>query len=182
MKAIAVMAHPDDCALFGYYLIKDLGKHLDWHICYLTHGDYDERYQEMKTFWESRGVSVSTLGFEYEWDDVVANKLTFNETEATTKVLEKVNDYDLIFTHNHLGDYGHVHHLFLNNVLKTTDKPKVYTGIFPDECNINHMYDTSPYIGDDLPLHKSVVDDWDVKSYKYFITPEAEKFFPEYFI
>jgi LmbE family N-acetylglucosaminyl deacetylase len=180
MKAIAMVAHPDDCVLFGYYIMQGLGKHLDWHVCYLTHADADERFTEMKTFWEKRNVTISTLGFQYEWDDVVNNEIKFDTAEAIKKIVEAVSGYDLVFTHNHLGDYGHIHHLFLYNAIKDLPIAKVYTGIYPDLYNINYLYDANPFSSDELPLHKGVIDNWDIKSYKYFVTPEAQELFPDF--
>jgi hypothetical protein len=55
MKAMAMVAHPDDCVIFAYSFMHH-HKHLDWTVCYLTYTEQDARGREFAEFWQRRGA------------------------------------------------------------------------------------------------------------------------------
>lgn len=173
-SALALVAHPDDCLIFGYHFIKDRTD-LRWDICYLTYSNDHPRVEEMRNFWKLKGVDVRALGFEDDWPAVKQNLLGFDQELAANKILEQISQYDLLLTHNHLGEYGHPHHKFINQTISNTDIAKVYFGNYPDYCNYSMEYREAPYDINQFPLHFDVLKNVDIKNYKYFITESAEK-------
>ena len=83
------------------------------------------------------------------------------------------SSYDLILTHYEDGDYGHVHHKFVNQSVKNLVTPKVY---FASTFNYNTEYVVqTPASADELPLHQSVIEEFtDRNTGRYIVTPEAE--------
>ena len=173
MKALCLVAHPDDCVLFGYKFITD-HPHWDWHIWYLTYTSDSDRVEEMRKFWNKRNVKVCSGGFVDDWKHVSVGQLGFDKDHAKTCITGASNGYDILLSHNAVGEYKHPHHLFIHEVVKNISIPKVYFGTFPHHCNHIIKTETVAFNSDELPIHKSVIDDFDLTSWKYLITPEAE--------
>lgn len=173
MKAICMVAHPDDCAIFAYQFIME---HCDWDwkICYLTYNRSDPRGSEIAQFWERRNIKTMFCGMRDIWECVERGLLGFNARDAENWIRHICDGNDIILTHNHLGEYGHPHHLWISKVMKFVHVPKVYFGNYPDYYN--HLIGTStpPYDPCELPLHEEVIRGFDLKLWKYFITPEAQ--------
>lgn len=172
MRAICLVAHPDDCAIFGYQFIAD-NPSWDWSVWYLTYTLDSDRVQELKKFWNSRGVSVGAGGFCDSWDRVGKGELGFDADHARTIMRGAIEGYDLILTHNSEGEYGHLHHRFIHDFVQQVSTPKVYFGNGSVQFNWNRLLELPPFDSNELPLHKSVIDGFDLKDWRYIITPEA---------
>lgn len=172
MKALCLVAHPDDCAIFGYHFITT--NKFDWHITYLTYNADHERSREMDAFWQKRGVTTSNLNFFDVWEYVSKGELGFNADFASKIVNDHIKGYDLLLTHNSKGEYGHPHHIFLHQAVQDNSIPKVYFGNYPDICNSLTQLQEPAFDYKELPIHAEVVKDCNLTNWKYFITPEAE--------
>jgi hypothetical protein len=115
MKALCLVAHPDDCVIFAYSYIHNHPEH-DWTIAYLTYTELDPRGAEMSMFWRHRGIDTIFLGFEDHWHDQEQQQFTrWNQQFAKVKCWELAKDYALILTHDQHGDYGHIHHQLVHD-------------------------------------------------------------------
>ena len=172
MRAVALVAHPDDCVIFAWPFIE-AHPEFEWTIVYLTYTFSDPRAREISAYWAKRGIVVSFLGMKDDWQYVKNKELGFDSEIATNDIINAASKYDLILTHFEDGDYGHVHHMFVNSVAKQIDKPKVY---FASTFNYNTEYKvTAPVVADELPLHKEVIEGFlDRNTGRYIVTPEAE--------
>lgn len=173
MRALCLVAHPDDCAIFGYQFIMD-HRDWDWHICYLTYKPDHRRSREMAAFWNARGIETQHLGVPDRWEFVKDGLLGFDPSDISSHLVDVCYGYDLLLTHNVVGEYKHPHHLFIHETVKHLDIPKVYFGTWPDHANRVIQIDAAPFSTDELPIHKSVIDGFDLTNWKYFVTPEAE--------
>jgi len=173
MKALCMVAHPDDCVIFAYHFITNHPQ-LDWTITYATYTAEDPRAQEVTKFWKSRDVATSFLGLQDDHTFTEKRQSGWNEFEAVHQLNEAAKGYKLILTHNHKGEYFHIHHQMVHNVMRENDTAKVYFGSFPDLINRIYTLPEVPFDSSDLPLHKDVVDGFDLRTWKYFVTPEAE--------
>lgn len=173
MKALCFVAHPDDCAIFAYHFIN-LYKNFQWHIEYLTYNQNHSRGMEVKSFWEKRSVTTDFCNFSDNWNYVSRGEIGFSKKAATDLINEKAQGYNLILTHNSLGEYGHPHHLLIHNTIKELSTPKVYFGTYPDICNKIYQLESPAFDYTELPVHANVLRDCDLTNWKYFITPEAE--------
>lgn len=166
-KAIAVVAHPDDCVIFAKPFIDRM--RYKWTICYLTRNRFDARSKEVKKYWESRNVKVIFLGYEDNHRDLETGSLSFNSDRAEKDIISTVSEFDLILTHGKSGEYNHPHHVFVHNTLVHVDKPKVYFS----SLNEYNMY----CVGEDFdlaefPLHREVIEQFENVNMGYYLVDE----------
>lgn len=148
MKAIVLVAHPDDCVIFasGY---MDAHPEYEWTIVYLTHWRWHKRGREMSRYWNKRGVKTRYLGFKDHGRDLGLNGLhTWSEVEALRVLRRAALGYDLILTHNEEGEYGHPHHRVVHDAIKDFSVSKVYFSLDTNDL----MYPTNIAIKE-LPRH-----------------------------
>jgi hypothetical protein len=155
MKAVAVVAHPDDCVIFAYGFIHHYAK-FDWTIVYLTYTDQHARAQEIKAFWQRRGIKTKFLGYSDNYRDLETQTISFDTQSAARDILISTSDSDLILTHNHLGEYGHLHHKFVHQTIADHHDRVVYFSS-NNQGNIKYEVPAGSYSLDELPLHRAVV-------------------------
>ncbi|CAB4129137.1 N-acetylglucosaminyl phosphatidylinositol deacetylase-related [uncultured Caudovirales phage] len=172
MRAVALVAHPDDCVIFAWPFIE-AHPNFKWTIIYLTYTFSDPRAREVRAYWNKRGIDVSFLGMRDDWQYVKNEELGFDPEIARQDIINAASKYDLILTHFEDGDYGHIHHKFVNTVANKIDKPKVYfasTFNYNTECVV-----ANPVATEELPLHREVIEGFrDRNIGRYIVTPEAE--------
>ena len=95
MKALCLVAHPDDCVIFAYSYIHNYPEH-DWTIAYLTYTESEPRGAEMSAFWRQRGIDTIFLGFEDHWHDNEQKQFTrWTEERAERACWALAKDFDL---------------------------------------------------------------------------------------
>ena len=154
MQAVMVVAHPDDCIIFGWAIFNKM-KDWDWRIVYLTYTEDSPRGQEISKFWQEFSVPVSFCGVNDNYQDLATGRLSFDYDTASNELLSYLQPADVIVTHNSQGEYGHPHHIFVNNVLQNIGTQKIY---FSSPDKSTNMI-TVPELPDleKLPLHKNVI-------------------------
>jgi LmbE family N-acetylglucosaminyl deacetylase len=154
MKALCLVAHPDDCVIFAYSYIYNHPEH-DWTIGYLTYTEKDPRGAEFKTFWDKRNIRTVFLGLEDHWHDNKQKQLTrWTEEQADSVCWHLARDFDLVLTHDENGDYGHIHHVVVHNAVKW--HPHLITFAPPGQ-GTTYILPQAAYSLDELPLHRDIV-------------------------
>jgi LmbE family N-acetylglucosaminyl deacetylase len=156
LRAIAAVAHPDDCVIFARpYMDHHL--EYEWHIVYMTYRAQDPRAQEMSRYWTARGVSTEFLGFLDDYQDQQTQQFNFwSCTDAMTALINACNTADLILTHHEDGDYGHIHHKVVHQAVKKMAIDQVY---FASTFNYNTRYIAKDnLLLDQFPLHRDVIE------------------------
>lgn len=178
VKAIAIVAHPDDCVIFAWPFIEAHSE-FEWQIFYLTYNCQDPRGKEIRDYWDKRKVHTHFLGFEDDYQDQQTGSLTkWDGVHAALQIFSVINRYspDLILTHNSDGDYGHIHHILVSGAVTSfaVEIPKVY---FASTFNYNTKYEVKvPVCLDELPLHKSVIEGFqDRNTGLYIVTEPAQQ-------
>ncbi|MBI2028607.1 MAG: PIG-L family deacetylase [Candidatus Levybacteria bacterium] len=120
IKAAIVVAHPDDEIIWvgGTLLV-----HKDWHwkIYIATHNKDDDRGKEcINGINQLKGQGISNL--EYEFLETMPDVQEYEKLNKT-EIYGKLNTLDLagfniIFTHNIDGEYGHGNHKILGEFFK----------------------------------------------------------------
>lgn len=173
LKALCVVAHPDDCVIFAKPFI-DTHSQYDWRILYLTYTIYEPRGKEIAEYWATQGVTTIQLGFRDDYRDMENDQLSFNHEQAAREIVNISKSYDLILTHNPDGDYGHIHHTFVSQCATATGKPMVYFASYGQEnltCAARSNLDLSL-----LPLHKEVIEGFEnVNVCRYTVTESAKE-------
>lgn len=154
MKAITMVAHPDDCVIFAYSYIHNHPEH-EWTICYLTYCEWDERAKEFSKFWSRRNIPTIFLGYKDDYQDIQNQKISFNEDQANKEISSIIKSYDLVLTHDSQGDYGHIHHVFVNQA--TQQHPNRITFAGPGRGTVKYSIESSAYSLNELPLHREVI-------------------------
>jgi LmbE family N-acetylglucosaminyl deacetylase len=154
MKAIAMVAHPDDCVIFAMGYILNHPEY-SWTVCYLTYSKSHERGQEFMAFWNQRGIAVKFLGYPDEWNFVDNCPGHINEKPASRDIQAVIADQDLVLTHAENGDYGHPHHVLVNQA--TQQHPHRVTFAAPGTGTVKYTVPMDAYSLDELPLHRDVI-------------------------
>ena len=175
MRAVALVAHPDDCVIFAWPFIE-AHPEFEWVIVYMTYKIDEPRAQEIRAYWDRRGIVTAFMGHKDNYMDLVTQKFNFWDPAVVgehVRVNVEAHKPALILTHNADGDYGHIHHMFVNQIADSIDRPKVY---FASTFNYNTEYTVLDSVAvDELPLHREVIIGFqDRNTGRYIVTPEAE--------
>lgn len=154
IRAVCMVAHPDDCVIFGYSFIQAWPQ-IDWTVCYLTYTSQDARGQEFEQFWQRRAVKTIFLGFVDDYRDIAAEKISFNETAARRAIANVIDSYDLVLTHDAQGDYGHIHHRLVSDCCR--HHPAVVTFAPPGQGPLHYELRPGSWQPQELPLHHDVI-------------------------
>ena len=168
-----IVAHPDDCVIFAWPLMRKYPK-FQWSIVYLTYQDQDSRAREMKRFWTQYSIPTHFCGFVDDYRDLETQSISFDINEARQELQDWAREFDLIVTHNRDGDYGHLHHQFVHDCLQCIPVPQIY---FASTFNNNCVIESSEcYDLECLPLHRSVIEGFqDRHTGRYYITQSAQQ-------
>lgn len=172
-NALLVVAHPDDCIIFGYPFVHNHPE-FSWDIVYLTYTDKDDRAKEVRAFWDKRCIPTTFLGNLDYYEFVERGELGFDGAEAYNQLQDIAQGYKLILTHNVDGDYGHLHHKFVHESIKDIAIPQIY---FASTFNLNYECTCPDYGLEDLPLHREVIEGFqDRLTGRYIVTDSARKY------
>ena len=152
MKAIAMVAHPDDCVIFAYSYIHNHPEYA-WTICYLTYCEWQA--QEFRQFWNRRNIPTIFLGYRDDYRDIENKRISFDVAQAQREIGNIISNYDLVLTHDENGDYGHLHHVFVNQA--TAGHPCRVTFAGPGSGTVKYSVEPGAYSLDELPLHRDVI-------------------------
>jgi LmbE family N-acetylglucosaminyl deacetylase len=153
MKALCLVAHPDDCIIFGYGYIHAHPEH-NWTIGYLTYTEQDPRGVEISAFWNKRGHKCVFLEFEDHWHDNEQKQFTrWNRQDAEQACWQLACGYDLVLTHNQDGDYGHIHHQLVYNAVAQHHKVVQ----FAQYGTVTYTVPSDTYSLDEVPLHGDII-------------------------
>jgi len=154
MKALCLVAHPDDCVIFGYSYIHNHPE-MDWTICYLTYCEWDPRGRELQDFWRKRGIACVFLGYTDDYRDIENKKISFDQSQARREISNIIKSYDLVLTHDEQGDYGHIHHVLVHNSVQW--HPHLVTFAPPGQGTVTHTVSLDTYRLDELPMHGDII-------------------------
>ena len=154
MKAVCVVAHPDDCVIFAYSFIHNHPEY-QWTICYLTYTAVDPRGQEFVNFWSKRNCKTKFLGYVDDWHDIENKRISFDKDAAQADIQLVIVDYDLVLTHDAEGDYGHIHHVFVNQAAGNHTNLVTFAG--PGQGTVKYTIEPGVYSLDEFPLHRDIV-------------------------
>jgi LmbE family N-acetylglucosaminyl deacetylase len=171
-KALCVVAHPDDCIIFARPFIQWFNN-FEWTILYLTYSETDSRGKEVLEYWSRRGITVKFLGYRDNYRDMSTGKLSFDSATAFKQIVEEAEKHDLLLTHNKDGDYGHIHHKFVNICVTSVLKPKIY---FARQQESNYVCELNEDINlEEIPLHKDIVSQFqNLNSGRYFLSDQSK--------
>lgn len=174
MKALCMVAHPDDCVIFALSFIEAYRK-LDWTIVYLTYDQDHPRAKEFRNFWNRKQIKTQFLGYNDDYRDLESNHISFDTAAAKAEIEQLVKQYDAVLTHASDGDYGHLHHAFVHDSVYSTHD-HVVTFAAPNKGT--HTFDAPPdsYHAKDFPLHWDIIQGFHRENHRnsYFMKRPTE--------
>ena len=155
MKALCLVAHPDDCVIFAYSYIYHHSEH-DWTIGYLTYTAQDPRGAELAEFWQRRNINTVFLGFEDHWHDNEQQQFTrWTPEHAELACWNLARQYDLVLTHDERGDYGHIHHQLVYQAVQWHSNLVTFAPV--GAGTVTYSLPDNTYSADELPMHAPVI-------------------------
>lgn len=125
INKVMIVAHPDDEMLWGgKELIED-----DYLVVCITCGVDKKRVKEFANVMKSTDDKYIMLGYpdktKGKRDDWATVRKDINKD---IKNILELKDWELVVTHNPLGEYGHIHHKMTNQIVSAnvTEKDKLY--------------------------------------------------------
>lgn len=111
MRALLIVAHPDDDAIFAGPLQIAM-PWLKWQAVCATYPENSTRAGEMK-HWQKQinGASPVFLNFPDDPGDLKRKASSFSTTDIRSSLQSLGPDCDLLVTHDVAGEYGHPHHV-----------------------------------------------------------------------
>ena len=155
MKAVVMVAHPDDCIIFAYSFMQAYSE-LDWTVCYLTYKANDYRGSELKNFWDQRRIKTKFLEYIDDWHDIKNKQISFDQARAWIDIQEAVSGYDIVLTHDAEGDYGHIHHKFVHDAVANYH-PNMITFAGQGKGTARYLLPKNSYSLKELPQHYKVI-------------------------
>lgn len=163
MKALCLVAHPDDCVIFAYSYIHNHPE-LDWTIGYLTYTKADPRGAELADFWQRRNIPCVFLGFVDDYHDQEQQQLLqWYGIDAMAECAALAREYDLVLTHDEHGDYGHIHHQVVHDAVKR--HPNLVTFARPG-TGTTYTVPAGTYSLDELPMHGEIIASFHATEHK----------------
>ena len=125
-KKLMIVAHPDDETIFGgAHLLND-----KYTVVCVTCGVIDFRVVEFEEVMSKTNDDYIMLGFTDRVDKTGPISdwyYEYNDIYNTLNDIIKNSEWDLIITHNPNGEYGHIHHMMLSEmVTNITNKNNLY--------------------------------------------------------
>lgn len=125
VNKLMIVAHPDDETIFGGgMLLNEDG----WKVVVVTDGSGDnnnseQRLKEFKLVMQYLNVDYEILGFK---DDM--NKVLYNDDDVVKKLFPIIvsQNWKKIVTHNEEGEYGHIIHKSVHNIVKKMKPNNLY--------------------------------------------------------
>jgi len=116
---LLIIAHPDDETLWGYYQLKE---NKGWKILCITNASNTTRVNELKNI----AIYFDTALEIWNYQD---SPIHYNMHPQLYKDIEnEINktNVKMVLTHNPLGEYGHIQHIKVSNVVLTVSKKPTY--------------------------------------------------------
>jgi len=154
MRALCLVAHPDDCVIFAYSYIYNHPEY-EWTIGYLTYTEQDSRGTELAEFWKQKGIPCVFLGYVDDYRDIEAKQISFDTAAACNDLQQLANQFELVLTHDAHGDYGHLHHVFVNQ--SVCYHLHLVTFAKPDTGTVTYSVPAGTYSLEQLPQHRQVI-------------------------
>ena len=116
---LLIVAHPDDETLWGYYQLKESK---GWKILCVTNANNITRVNELKNI----AIHFDSALEIWNYQDSAFHYNMHPQLYIDIENEINKSNVKMVLTHNPLGEYGHIQHIKVSNVVLTVSKKPTY--------------------------------------------------------
>jgi len=116
---LLIVAHPDDETLWGYHQLKNSK---GWKILCVTNANNSIRVIELKNI----AIHFDTALEIWNYEDSAFHYNMHPQLYKDRKNEINKQNVKIVLTHNPLGEYGHIQHIKISNVVLTVSKKPTF--------------------------------------------------------
>jgi len=136
-----IVAHPDDETLWGYYYLKNFD---NWKILCITNSNNPTRVQELTNIAKKFNTALEIWNYQDSPHSYNMHPQIYKDIHRAINLDPNVQ---IVLTHNPLGEYGHIQHIKVSNVVLTVSKKPTYVfsysskkGEQKEKCELKNIY------------------------------------------
>jgi len=136
MKVLIVMAHADDELIFGWPILQDKNIQKEVLICSSDLNNPKRKWcshRKKVLFSMCNELGIACLCLDYNSSFYKTNARDESLKRLCLDIKNNINlfdDFDYVFTHNPMGEYGMLDHILVNHIVMSMNVKMLFTDMY----------------------------------------------------